>query len=206
MNYLVSKIVTFLTEQEVISSESDVQDFYRYGIEISISSFLNIFVVLLLGIIINHIAESIIFLLLFILIRSFTGGYHADTYFRCNLLMCITFILTVLANCMFSNKLSLSIIIVLICVTELIVSVLGPIENKNKPIDDSKKIKLKITGTAMTSIINCAGLILRESYLGTMIIFTTFLIVLLMIAAKVKEAKIQERGGNSCEKVQENDS
>ena len=31
MNYLVSKIVTFLTEQEVISSESDVQDFYRYG-------------------------------------------------------------------------------------------------------------------------------------------------------------------------------
>ena len=61
MNYLVSKIVTFLTEQEVISSESDVQDFYRYGIEISISSFLNIFLVLLLGIIINHIAESISF-------------------------------------------------------------------------------------------------------------------------------------------------
>ncbi len=26
MNYLVSKIVTFLTEQEVISSESDVQE------------------------------------------------------------------------------------------------------------------------------------------------------------------------------------
>ena len=124
MNYLVSKIVTFLTEQEVISSESDVQDFYRYGIEISISSLLNIFLVLLL----------------FILIRSFTGGYHADTYFRCNLLMCITFILTVLSNCMFSNKLSLSIIIVLICVTELIVSVLGPIENKNKP----KEILIKI--------------------------------------------------------------
>ena len=143
MNYLVSKIVTFLTEQEVISSESDVQDFYRYGIEISISSFLNIFLVLLLGIIINHIAESIIFLLLFILIRSFTGGYHADTYFRCNLLMCITFILTVWSNCMFSNKLSLSIIIVLIFVTELIVSVLGPIENKNKP----KEILIKINWT-----------------------------------------------------------
>lgn len=206
MNYLVSQIVNFITEQDVISDESDVQDFYRYGIEISISSLLNIVLVVIAGILIHHIIESIVFLSLFILIRSFTGGYHADTYFRCNLLMCITFILTVLANCMFSNKLSLSIIIVLIYVTELIVSVLGPIENKNKPIDDSKKIKLKITGTAMTSIINCAGLILRESYLGTMIIFTTFLIVLLMIAAKVKEAKIQERGGNSCEKVQENDS
>lgn len=187
MNYLVSQIVNFITEQDVISDESDVQDFYRYGIEISISSLLNIVLVVIAGILIHHIIESIVFLSLFILIRSFTGGYHADTYFRCNLLMCTTFILTVLANCMFSNKLSLSIIIVLICVTELIVSVLGPIENKNKPIDDSKKIKLKITGTAMTSIINCAGLILRESYLGTMIILTTFLIALLMIAAKIKE-------------------
>ena len=206
MNYLVSQIVNFITEQDVISDESDVQDFYRYGIEISISSLLNIVLVVIAGILIHHIIESIVFLSLFILIRSFTGGYHADTYFRCNLLMCTTFILTALANSIFSNKFSLLIIIVLICVTELIVSVLGPIENKNKPIDDSKKIKLKITGTAMTSIINCAGLILRESYLGTMIIFTTFLIVLLMIAAKVKESKIQERGGNSCEKVQENDS
>lgn len=187
MNYLVSKIVTFLTEQEVISSESDVQDFYRYGIEISISSFLNIFLVLLLEIIINHIAESIIFLLLFILIRSFTGGYHADTYFRCNLLMCTTFILTALANSIFSNKFSLLIIIVLICVTELIVSILGPIENKNKPIDDSKRIKLKIIGIVITLIINCTGLFLSRSYLGTMIILTTFLIALLMIAAKIKE-------------------
>ena len=42
MNYLVSQIVNFITEQDVISDESDVQDFYRYGIEISISSLLNI--------------------------------------------------------------------------------------------------------------------------------------------------------------------
>lgn len=187
MNYLVSQIVNFITEQDVISDESDVQDFYRYGIEISISSLLNIVLVVIAGILIHHIIESIVFLTLFILIRSFTGGYHADTYFRCNLLMCITFILTALANSIFSNKFSLLIIIVLICVTELIVSILGPIENKNKPIDDSKRIKLKIIGIVITLIINCTGLFLSRSYLGTMIILTTFLIALLMIAAKIKE-------------------
>jgi len=183
MNYLVSQIVNFITEQDVISDESDVQDFYRYGIEISISSLLNIVLVVIAGILIHHIIESIVFLTLFILIRSFTGGYHADTYFRCNLLMCTTFILTALANSIFS----LLIIIVLICVTELIVSILGPIENKNKPIDDSKRIKLKIIGIVITLIINCTGLFLSRSYLGTMIILTTFLIALLMIAAKIKE-------------------
>lgn len=187
MNYLVSQIVNFITEQDVISDESDVQDFYRYGIEISISSLLNIVLVVIAGILIHHIIESIVFLSLFILIRSFTGGYHADTYFRCNRLMCTTFILTALANSIFSNKFSLLIIIVLICVTELIVSILGPIENKNKPIDDSKRIKLKIIGIVITLIINCTGLFLSRSYLGTMIILTTFLIALLMIAAKIKE-------------------
>ena len=187
MNYLVSQIVNFITEQDVISDESDVQDFYRYGIEISISSLLNIVLVVIAGILIHHIIESIVFLTLFILIRSFTGGYHADTYFRCNLLMCTTFILTALATSIFSNKFSLLIIIVLICVTELIVSILGPIENKNKPIDDSKRIKLKIIGIVITLIINCTGLFLSRSYLGTMIILTTFLIALLMIAAKIKE-------------------
>lgn len=187
MNYLVSQIVNFITEQDVISDESDVQDFYRYGIEISISSLLNIVLVVIAGILIHHIIESIVFLTLFILIRSFTGGYHADTYFRCYLLMCTTFILTALANSIFSNKFSLLIIIVLICVTELIVSILGPIENKNKPIDDSKRIKLKIIGIVITLIINCTGLFLSRSYLGTMIILTTFLIALLMIAAKIKE-------------------
>ena len=171
MNYLVSQIVNFITEQDVISDESDV----------------NIVLVVIAGILIHHIIESIVFLSLFILIRSFTGGYHADTYFRCNLLMCTTFILTALANSIFSNKFSLLIIIVLICVTELIVSILGPIENKNKPIDDSKRIKLKIIGIVITLIINCTGLFLSRSYLGTMIILTTFLIALLMIAAKIKE-------------------
>ena len=61
MNYLVSQIVNFITEQDVISDESDVQDFYRYGIEISISSLLNIVLVVIAGILIHHIIESIVF-------------------------------------------------------------------------------------------------------------------------------------------------
>lgn len=189
MNYLVSKILKFITEQNVISDEKDVQEFYKYGIEISISSFLNIFLVVILGFLIHHvleILESVVFLTLFILIRSFTGGYHADTYFRCNLLMCVTFIITVFVNVITSNKLTLPVIIVLICFTEVTVLFLGPIENKNKPIQKSKRIKLKIKGLIITLAINCFGIILIESHIGTMIIFTSLLIAILMLAATIK--------------------
>ena len=184
MNYLVSKILKFITEQNVISDEKDVQEFYKYGIEISISSFLNIFLVVILGFLIHHVLESVVFLTLFI--RSFTGGYHADTYFRCNLLMCVTFIITVFVNVITSNKLTLPVIIVLICFTEVTVCSSDPIENKNKPIQKSKRIKLKIKGLIITLAINCFGIILIESHIGTMIIFTSLLIAILMLAATIK--------------------
>lgn len=196
MNYLISKILKFITDQNVIGEDDDVQDFYRYGIEISISSLLNIILVLTVGLLIDHVLESIIFLFLFILIRSFTGGYHADTYFRCNLLMCVTFILTVFANVIMSDKITLLIAIVLACITEIIVFALGPIENKNKPIDDSKKTKLKIIGLIITLTMNCIGIIFVKSYIGTMIIFTCLLIAALMVAAIIKEKR-----GDICEEA-----
>lgn len=195
MNYLVSKILAFITDQNVISSDEEVQDFYRYGIEITISSLLNIILVLSIGLLIHHVIESVIFLSLFILIRSFTGGYHADTYFRCNLLMCVTFILTIFANIITSDKITLSIAIGLVCLTEITVVLLGPIENKNKPIDGSKKPKLKIMGLIVTLTVNCIGIIFVKSYIGTMIIFTCLLIAALMAAAIIKEKR-----GVECER------
>lgn len=189
MNYIVSKILKYITVQNVISDDEDVQDFYRYGIEIGISSILNIVLVLLLGLIINRVLESIVFLVLFIFIRSFTGGYHADTYFRCNLLMCVTFVITVWVNHMTVNRIPVTILIGLILLTEMIIFVLGPIENKNKPIDDSKKVILKLMGVIVSLMINCVGLLFIDSYIGTMIIYTTFLIATLMVAAIIKEKR-----------------
>ena len=48
MDLVVSGILNFLTEQEAIGKADEVQDFYRYGIEITISSMLNIVLVLLI--------------------------------------------------------------------------------------------------------------------------------------------------------------
>lgn len=187
MNYIVSKVLDFITEQNVISNKEEVQDFYRYGIEISISSLLNIILVVAVGFIIHHVLESLIFLSIFILIRSFTGGYHADTYLRCNMLMCVTFILTVFLNLITSNIITIPIVIGFVCFNVITVLVLGPVENKNKPIEHFKKIKLKIIGLIVTLIINYVGILFIRSYIGTMIIFTSFLIAILMFAAIIKE-------------------
>lgn len=62
MDLVVSGILNFLTEQEAIGKADEVQDFYRYGIEITISSMLNIVLVLLMGALTGHLLESVIYL------------------------------------------------------------------------------------------------------------------------------------------------
>ena len=61
MDLVVSGILNFLTEQEAIGKADEVQDFYRYGIEITISSMLNIVLVLLMGALTGHLLESVIY-------------------------------------------------------------------------------------------------------------------------------------------------
>ena len=189
MSFVVTRILDFITKQGIIGTDEDVQDFYRYGIEISISSFLNIALVLILGLVLGHFPESVIYLTLFIFIRSFTGGYHADTYFRCNLLMCVLFVLVILLNKIAAPYMTFPAYLCLICLAEIIILCLGPIENKNKPISESKKKVLKIVGFVVSAALNTAGIILSDTRIGSTVIFTCLIIAILMIAAMIKEKR-----------------
>ena len=82
MDLVVSGILNFLTEQEAIGKADEVQDFYRYGIEITISSMLNVVLVLLMGALTGHLLESVIYLAVFIvrhlLLQPFLMTRYAD--------------------------------------------------------------------------------------------------------------------------------
>ena len=82
INWLSSLILDFIYGNSDLSSE--IKDIYKYGIEITLSSVLNIVLVFGASIIIGDIIAGVMFLLIFVLLSSFTGGYHASTYLRCN--------------------------------------------------------------------------------------------------------------------------
>ena len=178
MDLVVSGILNFLTEQEAIGKADEVQDFYRYGIEITISSMLNIVLVLLMGALTGHLLESVIYLAVFIAVRVITGGYHADTYFRCNLLMCSTFIATA----------------AFVVFEEIIAFVFCPVENKNKPIEKEKKPKFKAMGMIVFLLLDLFGgaIINRYQTVGSMILLTNLLIAVLIISAKIKEKRCEK--------------
>ena len=89
---LADKLTKFICSH--INSSPEMADVYRYGFEITISSILNIILVLCCGIIMGDVLASVVYLLVFILLRIFTGGYHATSYLRCNIVMIVSFLLT----------------------------------------------------------------------------------------------------------------
>lgn len=84
-------IVDFLIREKSIPD--DQTDIYQYGVEITLSSVLNILLVLAISLVVQSVLSGILFLAVFIILRQFTGGYHATTYFRCNAVLAATFLM-----------------------------------------------------------------------------------------------------------------
>lgn len=75
------KITQRLFEKGIIS-ESDF-DLYEYGFNMGITVLLNLISTIVIGVIAGNVFESIAFLVFYIPLRSYAGGYHASTPRRC---------------------------------------------------------------------------------------------------------------------------
>lgn len=132
------KIVDFFFDKD----KDYPKEIYVYGIELAISSLIGSIIVMVIGLIVNCVLECGIYLIVLSSTRLFTGGYHANSYLKCNI---ITILATIFSIKMyFVIKLYLSDYIWLMILL-LIISLLStiilfcPIENKNKSIDAKEK-------------------------------------------------------------------
>lgn len=134
---MIKKLSTLISNQFVkhnIISE-DTQDVYTYGVEITISSLIGFILVIIIGIIFKSLMQIMIFYVIFLALRSMTGGYHASTYLKCNTIFSFISMFTLLFS-KASSEIHLSVgIITLFFVPAVAIFLrLAPVENPNKPI------------------------------------------------------------------------
>lgn len=187
---LSQKLLNYLLKQEVIDESN--AEYYRYGLEITISSSLNILLVLLIVIIFGLLFEAVVFLAAFVSVRIFTGGYHADTYFKCNLYFCILFSILLIIYQKTADIISTYNCMLIILFNEVILLTESPIESKNKPLTKSERKKHKIISIILMTFWSFLGILLYlKSYkIGVLILYTTLLVSILIIIAMI----FNERG------------
>ncbi len=191
IDYISNKMLSYLLNNNAISDDEDDRAHYKYGIEITISSFLNIIFVLALGIFFSKIELSVVFLFLFISIRQLTGGYHAKSYFRCNLTMCVSFCCCVFATFILKNNFNLSFIIIHIILSSIIILVFCPVSNENKPIKLESRNKYRIISFIVSNFFSVLGYLIyhKNNEIGLFIIMTVIIINVLVIIAKLTERR-----------------
>lgn len=69
---------------------------YEYGLTILVYSLVNLATILLIGGLLGCIPESICYTICYILLRKFTGGYHAKTPHTCYLFSTLMFLASLL--------------------------------------------------------------------------------------------------------------
>ena len=185
---ITDQLMGYIIRHKVIDAqEQETVDFYRYGVEITISSLLNVVLILMLAGLFGCFPVGLLFLGVFIPIRQFAGGFHAQSYFRCNAMFSICFIsILLLYKITFASIWWPALLGLLIADLGIILKYC-PISNKNQPIIGKKRIlKLKMISAFLFLAYGAAGIIMTVQGIQCgVLLYTLQLIILLAVAVLV---------------------
>lgn len=106
MEKISRKIVQCIDEN--ITLDNSQKEIINFGLQATLEISLNLLISILVLFELHMIKEGVVFFLVFIPLRKYSGGYHADTYIKCFIISILTLI-TIMKG---SNVLELSYIIV----------------------------------------------------------------------------------------------
>lgn len=185
---LSSKITAFLITNHAVKDEES--EIYRYGLELLLSSIVNLIALLFLGYLLNRFFQTILFLLTFCPLRQFSGGIHAANHFRCSLYFTLTYAICVLLEKSWLINTNKVVLLCILAASSLIIVLLSPIEDHNKPLSYQERNLFKrqsLTILAIWNVIIFTGVMLFPgalTYFLYSIMAITLLSALLIIGYK----------------------
>ncbi len=141
LEIVAEKTTDCLEKQGLI--EPDQSEVYVYGMTLLISSAATLFATLLIGLTFHMLPDVLVFLLFFVPVRIFSGGYHASSYLRCFL----TFMFILGSFIVIQRNLPERAVLPSIVITSLISLFLifkfAPVSHPNAPIREKDWIRFK---------------------------------------------------------------
>ncbi len=180
-----------LLKQNHIIAEEDAE-IYQYGFEILISNILSFFITLLIGMLLQAVWLSLLYYGIFVLMRQLTGGYHADTYLKCNLTFSAVTLFTIgMGKIMYiSNAYIFLVQILLLSIPILVIWKDAPIENVNKPLTESQKKrnhKASLILLFFLVVTSCILYYFGKMQAAILITLTLFSISMLIVIEKIRK-------------------
>jgi accessory gene regulator B len=137
----MNQLAEFLCNKAIAvkAIESEEKDLYMYGFGLLISSIYTWGTFIILGLFFDSLLAAICFMLLFIPLRIFCGGFHRESYSKCYTSSLFLFLsIFIISKAPFLEKINLglfvSLPVAIWCIWKF-----APLEDQNKPLS-SKEI------------------------------------------------------------------
>lgn len=122
--------------------EDSDKDIYIFGLYQGAILFLNICTALFIGVILDMVFEIILYLIFFIPLRIFAGGYHAKTQFRCYIMSSVTTVF-ILLGIRFLQQYNSIWELICFAIAFCVVWIFVPVADANKPLLEKEQISYK---------------------------------------------------------------
>lgn len=185
MEKLVNKILE--NAEQLYGLDESQKEIAQYGIQGLLEIGSNILLSVLILYQMHMIPEGVVFFLVFIPVRMFSGGYHMDTYVGCLLFSVITLVgILKGAEFLSFNRMVLFAGVVLMAT---IIWKLAPVIHPSRPVsqEERQKISKKLKISLLIILLFFSILwVLEKKHLCHIIFLDFLLIVLMLFLGKIK--------------------
>ncbi len=184
ITFLSRKIADFLFQRNVISEE--YVEICQYGYEVLFFNLFNALIVLVLGIIWDKLLCSVVFFVVFALLRQYCGGYHSKSTIVCTSVYIgiYLFVMFIATSRFLFEIYTFSTHIMLGSALLIAVFLFAPVQNANKPLEEPQKRKYKRISVVLSIMIVGISIIAYQINLqiAAVISLTLFAVMILMVA------------------------
>lgn len=166
---------------------------YRYGFELTLSTTASMVSIVIVSFLLGSPLSSLLFLLFFITLRLFAGGYHAETYRSCFLTTNGTFLAVFLLSSGLARFRQPALFLALLLLSGAVVWALAPIRNKHHPLSEKtyQKNKKVARGLTLAAAVLISAVFWSSSSLLFLSVSVTSVmaVAILMIIPKLNEGR-----------------
>lgn len=190
---LSKRMSHFLCRKNIIAE--DLIEVYQYGFETIISTLLGFLITVIIGIVFRMTLLSLFYYFVFVILRQFTGGYHADTYLKCNLIFTAStvFIFSMSKMSSIGGIYTIGFHFLMLVFSIMVIWIKAPVENENKPLSEKQKIRnhwFSVITAMILAVIS--GFLYKEAILAAALIAFTLFIVAVMTVIAIPKRKEEE--------------
>lgn len=194
---MIQKIVDALVNKQSQNYAMTDEDekVYRYGYILLCEVILNFVIALIVGIVFSKMKMVFFFLGVYIPLRSFCGGWHADKIWKCTIISNVILLLQVYGLENLINHLSIRMMLLIFFLNMICIFLIAPVETGMKKINYEEKLtyrrKIKLILALHLIVMLIILLVDINEYMFSMMF--VYLIQTIMLMLEIVKQRLNEK-------------